>query len=56
MNEQQIKAHDFPAILVVEDEQGVRKITVKALRDYGYNTAEAITARQTMDIFKKEAS
>ncbi|MCP5104451.1 MAG: response regulator, partial [bacterium] len=41
-------------ILFVEDEEGVRKITVKALRDYGYSVAEAVTARQALDIFKKD--
>ncbi len=42
-------------ILFVEDEEGVRKITVKALCDYGYNVAEAVTARQALDIFKKDS-
>jgi PAS domain S-box-containing protein len=42
-------------VLFIEDEEGVRNITVKALRDYGYSVTEAETAGEAMDIFKKEA-
>lgn len=42
-------------ILFVEDEEGVRKITVKALRDNGYVVVEAVTAREAMEIFAEEA-
>ncbi len=41
-------------ILLVEDEAGVRKVAVKALRDYGYEVMEAETAQQGLDIFKKQ--
>jgi PAS domain S-box-containing protein len=41
-------------ILFIEDEEGVRKITVKALRDYGYNVTEAATAGEAIDIFKRD--
>jgi CheY-like chemotaxis protein len=40
-------------ILFTEDEEGVRNITVKALRDYGYQVTEAETAGEAVDIFKK---
>lgn len=40
-------------ILFVEDEEGVRKITVKALRDNGYAVVEAVTARQALEIFQQ---
>jgi PAS domain S-box-containing protein len=41
-------------ILLIEDEAGVRKLAVKALRDYGYEVKEAKTARQGLAIFKKQ--
>lgn len=41
-------------ILFIEDEEGVRKITAKALRHYGYNVVEAETAREALDIFKRD--
>ena len=41
-------------ILFVEDEEGVRKITVKALRDNGYVVVEAETARQALEIFNEQ--
>jgi PAS domain S-box-containing protein len=41
-------------ILFVEDEAGVRKVAVNALRDYGYEVMEAETAWQGLDIFKKQ--
>lgn len=40
-------------ILFVEDEEGVRNITVKALRDNGYQVLEAETAGEGADIFEK---
>lgn len=40
-------------ILFVEDEEGVRKITVKALRDNGYVVLAAVTARQALEIFQE---
>jgi PAS domain S-box-containing protein len=40
-------------ILFVEDEEGVRKVTVKALRDYSYHVTEAATASEALDIFKR---
>lgn len=39
-------------ILFIEDEEGVRKITAKALRHYGYDVTEAVTAREALDLFK----
>lgn len=42
-------------ILFIEDEEGVRKITAKALRDYGYDVVDAVTAREALDIFGKDA-
>jgi DNA-binding NtrC family response regulator len=41
-------------ILFIEDEEGVRKITVKALRDYDYIVTEAATASEAFDIFKRD--
>ena len=41
-------------ILFIEDEEGVRKVTVKALRDYGYNVTETATASEAFDIFKRD--
>ncbi len=42
-------------ILFIEDEEGVRKITAKALRDYGYHVVDAVTAREALDLFKNDA-
>lgn len=42
-------------ILFVEDEEGVRKITVRALRDYGYNVIEAVNAQEALDIFQSDS-
>ena len=42
-------------ILFVEDEEGVRNITVKALRDNGYVVVEAETAREAFEIFQEES-
>ncbi len=39
-------------ILFVEDEEGVRKITVKALRDYGYDVTEAVSVQEAKEIFQ----
>lgn len=56
--EQQTSPGEFAGngerILFVEDEAGVRKVAVKALCDYGYEVMEAETARQGLDIFKKQ--
>jgi CheY-like chemotaxis protein len=41
-------------ILFVEDETGVREISAKALRDYGYKVIEAVTAGEAREIFEKE--
>jgi two-component system cell cycle sensor histidine kinase/response regulator CckA len=41
-------------ILFIEDEGGVRKVAAKALLDYGYRVSEAATAREGLEIFKKE--
>ncbi|UCH94658.1 MAG: response regulator [Candidatus Aminicenantes bacterium] len=41
-------------ILLVEDEAGVREISAKALRDYGYKVVEAVTAREAREIFKRK--
>ncbi len=41
-------------ILVVEDDQGVRIFTAKALRENGYMVIEAENAREALDIFEKE--
>lgn len=41
-------------ILFVEDEEGVRKVTVRALRDYGYHVSEAVSAKEAIDIFKEK--
>ncbi|MCU0285549.1 MAG: ATP-binding protein [Acidobacteria bacterium] len=41
-------------ILFIEDEEGVRKITAKALRHYGYYVIEAINANEAIDLFKKD--
>jgi DNA-binding NtrC family response regulator len=45
---------DNEKILFIEDEEGVRNITVKALRDYGYDVTEAETAGEAKEIFEKE--
>jgi PAS domain S-box-containing protein len=42
-------------ILFIEDEEGVRKITAKALRDYGYDVVEAVTAREALELFEKDS-
>ncbi|MCP4214968.1 MAG: response regulator [bacterium] len=41
-------------ILFVEDEEGVRKITVKSLRDYGYDVTDTENAQTALDIFKEQ--
>ncbi|MCP4150212.1 MAG: MEKHLA domain-containing protein [bacterium] len=42
-------------ILFVEDEEGVRKITIRSLCDYGYNVTAAETFEEAMDLFEKHA-
>ncbi|MFW6112566.1 MAG: response regulator, partial [Chloroflexota bacterium] len=41
-------------ILVVEDEEAVRKLAVATLRDNGYVVVEATSAKEAQDIFDKE--
>jgi PAS domain S-box-containing protein len=41
-------------VLMVEDEVGVLNVAARALRDYGYEVVEAVTAEQGYDIFVKE--
>ncbi|MGA1842642.1 MAG: PAS domain S-box protein [bacterium] len=41
-------------ILLVEDEEGVRKFASKALAKNGYNVFEATSAKEALDIFEKE--
>lgn len=41
-------------ILFIEDETGVREISAKALRDYGYKVTEAVNAGEAHDILKKQ--
>ncbi len=41
-------------ILFVGDEAGVRNMTVKFLRDYGYEVIEAMNVREAVDIFEKQ--
>ncbi len=40
-------------ILFVEDEEGVRNITIRALRDYGYDVTEAVTVQDAIERFNK---
>jgi len=41
-------------ILVVEDEEGVREMTLKALSESGYTVLEASTVKEAMGIFERE--
>ena len=41
-------------ILFVEDETGVRELSAKALRDYGYEVIEAKNAEEAREIFEKQ--
>jgi PAS domain S-box-containing protein len=41
-------------ILLVEDEEGVLKISARALRDYGYNVAEAKGVAEALEIYYNE--
>jgi two-component system cell cycle sensor histidine kinase/response regulator CckA len=41
-------------ILFVEDETGVRELSTKALRDYGYEVIEARNAGEAREIFEKQ--
>jgi PAS domain S-box-containing protein len=41
-------------ILLVEDEEGVRKIAARALQDYGYRVTEAAGFNEALSLFKKE--
>ncbi len=41
-------------ILLVEDEEGVRKVAGKILRDYGYDVVEAASSGEGLDVFKRE--
>jgi PAS domain S-box-containing protein len=41
-------------ILFLEDETGVREISAKALRDYGYKVMEAVNAHQAHKILEKQ--
>ncbi len=43
-------------VLVVEDEPGVREITVAILRDYGYQVFEAADGQEAMALFDAHAS
>lgn len=41
-------------ILLVDDEEGIRKNTAEYLRNYGYNVTEAVNVREAAEIFKGE--
>ena len=41
-------------ILLVEDEPGVRQISARALREYGYKVFEAVTAWEARELFREE--
>jgi PAS domain S-box-containing protein len=41
-------------ILLVDDEEGIRKNTAEYLRNYGYNVTEAVNVREAVEIFKGE--
>ncbi|MGE5392737.1 MAG: response regulator [Candidatus Saccharibacteria bacterium] len=41
-------------VLVVEDEEVVRKIFVKALEDRGYDVVEAVDGKNAMEVWIKE--
>ncbi|MGE5340894.1 MAG: response regulator [Candidatus Omnitrophota bacterium] len=41
-------------ILLIEDEEGVRKVALKVLCDYGYTVREAGSATEALDVFEKE--
>jgi len=45
---------DGERILLVEDEEGVRKVALRVLRDYGYEVMEAASANEGAAIFKEE--
>jgi two-component system cell cycle sensor histidine kinase/response regulator CckA len=40
-------------ILLVEDEAGVRQMSARGLREYGYLVIEAVTAREAREIFRE---
>jgi PAS domain S-box-containing protein len=56
-NEEEIALQDYGGegerILLVEDEDGVRKIAARALRDYGYEVVEAPGVHEALELFKK---
>lgn len=41
-------------ILVVEDEESVRKVTVEALKENGYRVTEVSSAEEAVQVFKRE--
>ncbi len=41
-------------VLLVEDEKGVRDISIKVLRNYGYKVIDAVTAQEATEIFERE--
>jgi two-component system, cell cycle sensor histidine kinase and response regulator CckA len=58
VTEQEISLPDFGGhgerILLIEDEAGVRQISARALREYGYHVTEAVTAKEAREIFRQE--
>jgi len=56
--EQELSLMEFSGngekILFVEDETGVREISTKALRDYGYKVTEAVNAGEAHKILEKQ--
>jgi CheY-like chemotaxis protein len=58
VDEQRVSLSDFQGsserILLVEDEEGVRKLATRVLRENGYVVFEAANAKEAMDIFERE--
>jgi len=58
-SEEEFKSQDLQGrgetILVVEDDESVRQVTVEALLENGYNVTEVSSAKEAMSIFKKRA-
>jgi two-component system cell cycle sensor histidine kinase/response regulator CckA len=56
--EQELSLMEFSGngekILFAEDETGVREISAKALRDYGYKVTEAVNAEEVWKILEKQ--
>jgi PAS domain S-box-containing protein len=43
-------------LLVVEDEESVRKVTIEALRENGYEVTDVASATEAMEVFKEDTN